>query len=788
MEGYPPAVALTLRNGNLVPPRIGRELMEITEAHPQKSSKTGMSDMLNLTENAITVLERRYLKKDADGKVVETPKEMFWRVAKNIARADLLYNPMADEKAVAKQFFYLMTTRQFMPNSPTLMNAGRELQQLSACFVLEIEDTMESIFEALKNTALIHKSGGGTGFSFSRLRPKDDVVLSTRGVSSGPISFMEVFNAATEAVKQGGTRRGANMAILRVDHPDILDFITCKRDNRAITNFNISVGITEDFMKAVREDKEYDLINPRTNKKTKSLKAKEVYDLIVEMAWNNGEPGIVFLDRLNAGNPTPTLGAIESTNPCGEQPLLPYESCNLGSINLSEMVVEGEIDYNKFRTAINVAVHFLDNVIDMNNYPLDRIKEMTQGNRKIGLGVMGFADMLIKLGVPYNSEEAVALGEKVMAYLESESKRMSVALANQRGAFPNFDISTYKGKKKIRNATTTTIAPTGTISIIAGASSGIEPLFAVAFKRKVLDGDELIEVNPLFKERAEKEGFYSDELMKRIAEQGCLAEVEGVPDHIKKLFVTAHDISPEWHIKMQAAFQKHTDNAVSKTVNFRHDATRDDIDEVYQLAYELGCKGVTVYRDASRDEQVLSTGATVKAIEDRAVGLMPRARPSVTKGSTMKLKTGCGTLYVTINEDEHGICEVFSQMGKSGGCAASQSEAVSRLISLALRSGVEVEPIIKQLKGIRCPAPLLGKGGLILSCPDAIGRALENYLHRRKLEDLGEPIPEATTLDKFVESPLQFTNVVGACPDCGGPLIHEGGCNVCRSCGYSKCG
>jgi ribonucleoside-diphosphate reductase alpha chain len=597
-----------------------------------------------------------------------------------------------------------------------------------------------------------------------------------------------VFNAATEAVKQGGTRRGANMAILRIDHPDILDFITCKRDNRAITNFNISVGITEDFMEAVRTDKEFDLINPRTNKKTHPLKAKDVYNLIVDMAWTNGEPGIVFLDRLNAGNPTPTLGTIESTNPCGEQPLLPYESCNLGSINLSEMVVEGDIDYKKFRIAINVAVHFLDNVIDMNNYPLDKIKEMTKGNRKIGLGVMGFADMLIKLGIPYNSQEAVDLGERVMGFLESESKRMSIILAQQRGPFPNFERSIYKDKDKIRNATTTTIAPTGTISIIAGSSSGIEPLFAVAFKRKVLDGDELIEVNPLFKERAEKEGFYSDELMKKIAERGTLAGVDGVPDHIKQLFVTAHDIPPEWHIKMQAAFQKHTDNAVSKTVNFRHDATREDIDEVYQLAYELGCKGVTVYRDASRDEQVLSTGATVRAIEERAVGLMPRARPAVTKGSTMKVKTGCGTLYVTINEDEHGICEVFSQMGKSGGCAASQSEAVSRLISLALRSGVEVEPIIKQLKGIRCPAPLLGKGGLILSCPDAIGRALENYLSRKKSEEMGETIPEATTLDKFVESPLQFTNVVGACPDCGGPLIHEGGCNVCRSCGYSKCG
>ncbi len=763
--------------------------METAGKHLQKDSEQSVVEGVpGLTENAMTVLERRYLRKDVNGKVIETPKQMFWRAAKNIARADLLYNPMADEKAVAREFYELMTSLQFVPNSPTLMNAGRELQQLSACFVLEIKDSMESIFEALKNTALIHKSGGGTGFSFSSLRPKNDVVLSTKGVSSGPISFMEVFNAATEAVKQGGTRRGANMAILRVDHPDIMDFITCKQDNRAITNFNISVGITEDFMKAAAEDREYDLINPRTGKKTGSLRAKEIFELIVEMAWTNGEPGIVFLDRLNAGNPTPSLGAIESTNPCGEQPLLPYESCNLGSINLSKMVGDGEIDYERFGKAIRTAVHFLDNVIDMNNYPLEKIKEMTLGNRKIGLGVMGFADMLIKLGIPYDSQDAVELGERIMMFLEKESKKASLELAKERGPFPNFEISTYKDGPPIRNATTTTIAPTGTISIIAACSSGIEPLFAVAFKRTVLDRDELIEVNPLFEERAEKEGFYSKDLIGEIADRGSLAGMKGVPEHLQRLFVTAHDIAPEWHIRMQAAFQKHTDNAVSKTVNLKHDATREDITEVYRLAYELDCKGVTVYRDASRESQVLSTGATARTRESTAVGLMPRPRPSVTKGTTMKLKTGCGTLYVTINEDEHGVCEVFSQMGKSGGCAASQSEAVSRLISLALRSGVEVEPIIKQLKGIRCPAPLLGKGGLILSCPDAIGRALENYLQRRRLEDLGEPIPEATTLDKFVESPLTFTNVVGVCPDCGGALIHEGGCNVCRSCGYSKCG
>jgi len=744
----------------------------------------------DLTANAIAVLERRYLGKNDAGDVIETPQEMYVRVAQNVAEADGLYDEHADIEKTARGFYKMMTNLEFVPNSPTLMNAGRDLQQLSACFVLPIEDSMESIFQALKDTALIHKSGGGTGFSFSRLRPKNDMVLSTKGVSSGPVSFMGVFNAATEAVKQGGTRRGANMAILRVDHPDILEFITCKRDNMAITNFNISVGLTGDFMEALQNDGEYDLVNPRNHKVMRKLRAKEVFDLIVDMAWTNGEPGIVFLDRLNEGNPTPKLGMIESTNPCGEQPLLPYESCNLGSINLSRMVASGEIDWNKLGDIVHKAVHFLDNVIDMNNYPLEKIKEMTNGNRKIGLGVMGFADLLIKLGIRYDSKEATDIAEKVMSFIETESRKASVGLAKTRGVFPNFTGSVFDvpGGERVRNATMTTIAPTGTISIIAGCSSGIEPLFAVSFIRTVMDNDKLIEVNPLFKERAMKEGFYSDELMKRIADKGSIHGMDGIPDHIQKLFVTAHDVSPEWHIGMQAAFQRHTHNAVSKTVNFSNSATREDISRVYKLAYDLGCKGATVYRDGSRDAQVLSTGQTTKSQEEAERRLHPRPRPSITMGSTIKMRTGCGTLYVTINEDEHGVCEVFSQMGKSGGCAMSQSEAVARLISLALRSGVRVEPLIRQIKGIRCPSPLMGKGGIILSCPDAVGKALEKYMKRKRAMEAGEPIEEATTLDKFAPEPIFSGNIVGVCPDCGAALVHEGGCMVCRSCGYSKCG
>ncbi|MDF1535382.1 MAG: ribonucleotide reductase N-terminal alpha domain-containing protein [bacterium] len=1132
-----------------------------------------------LSENAKVVLAKRYLKRDGEGNLLEEPEDLFRRVAGNIAQAEKKFGG-SDEKVArtADLYFNLMSSLSFMPNSPTLMNAGRELQQLSACFVLPVGDSMESIFDAVKHTAMIHKSGGGTGFSFSRLRPGRDVVRSTSGVSSGPISFMKVFNQATEVIKQGGTRRGANMGILRIDHPDILNFIRCKEENDQLNNFNISVGLTEEFMKAVADDEEYPLINPRTGEEAMHLRAREVFQLVVEKAHQNGEPGIIFLDRVNRDNPTPALGEMESTNPCvtgdsfvmttdgprqvrnllgsgfevivngqpfpttgrgffatgrkqvfrlttkeghhlritgdhpvlqavsvsrysiarewtpasslepgdrivlhdhrrcsgwngrfgraegyllgllvgdgtlkrdkavisvwcpervvngdtllpagsagvmaaaleaaatlphradfmgwqkisgrevyrmslasvrsvalelglkpgckmitpelekcsslfyggflgglfdadgsvqgniekgvsvrlaqsdlplleavqrmlmrlgivsviyrerrpagktlfpdgrgstaeyptkaqhelvitrenvaifeervgfnddvkrarlkalvssfrrrmnrerflatvdsvvpegveevydvqvpgvnafdanglyvhncGEQPLLPYESCNLGSINLSRTLkYDGSrvsIDYDKLAQVVTHSVRFLDNVIEMNRYPLEQIEEMTRKNRKIGLGIMGWADLLFRLGIPYNSEEAVALAEKVMGFVHQKGVESSSQLAAERGPFPAHEGSVFDvpGRPPVRNATVTTIAPTGTISIIANTTSGIEPLFAIAFQRNVLDNQRLVEVHPYFKEVARREGFYSDELMDQIAREGSLQHIPGIPDWVKKVFVTSHDINPEWHIRMQAAFQKFTDNAVSKTVNFPHEATRNDIEEVYLLAYELGCKGVTVYRDGSRDEQVLSIGtrkgqAAAAAGDHGMIMPTPRPRPSLTQGMTIKMKTGCGNLYVTINEDEKGLCEVFTQMGKAGGCAASQSESVSRMVSLALRSGIEADAILKQLSGIRCPSPLWQNGEMVLSCSDAIAKALRQYVEIRR-ERGGEQPP------KVVEFPAPgrkagpaMDNMIASmgrlCPDCSGTLEFAEGCATCHSCGYSKC-
>jgi ribonucleoside-diphosphate reductase alpha chain len=746
-----------------------------------------------ISNNALRVLERRYLRKDVNGNLTENPEEMFQRVAANIASAERRYGDNANRLRYEEAYYEAMASLEFLPNSPTLMNAGAELQQLSACFVLPVDDSMESIFEAIKNTALIHKSGGGTGFSFSRIRPKNDRVKTTKGISSGPISFMTVFDAATETVKQGGTRRGANMAILRVDHPDILDFITAKKDNKRLNNFNISVAITEEFMKAVEEDRDYDLINPHGGDVVDRISAKKVFQMIVELAWKNGEPGIVFLDRINRFNPTPHIGAIESTNPCGEQPLLPYESCNLGSINLSKMVLQSggkvKIDFEKLGKTVRLATRFLDDVIDVNRYPLGQIKEMTIGNRKIGLGVMGFADMLVRLEIPYDSEEALEVAEEVMGFIQRESHAASAALAEERGHFENFKGSIYdgEGKPKMRNATTTTIAPTGTLSIIAGCSSGVEPLFAVAYIRNVMDNDELVEVNPVFEEIARREEFYSDDLMKRIASEGTVQGIEEIPEKWRRIFVTAHDIKPEWHVRIQAAFQKYTDNAVSKTVNFPKSAAKEDVEEVYIKAYQLGCKGVTIYRDGSREEQVLNIGAVNRAESGGELSaqtepgslLKPRPRPEVTHGNTYKMTTGCGNLYVTINEDEFGPFEVFTQMGKAGGCSASQSEAISRLISLSLRAGIDPKSIVKQLRGIRCPNPGWEKGGMILSCSDAIARAIERYFLEEK-SPVGHKVAKMSAgyLDK----------VAGFCSDCGGVMEHEGGCAVCRECGFSRCG
>lgn len=1104
---------------------------------------------VNITENARRVLEKRYLAKDENGNVIETPEELFRRVAKHIAGAEKLYNKSPEEiQKLEQDFYHIMANLEFMPNSPTLMNAGRPLGQLSACFVLPIEDSLDSIFETLKAAALIHKSGGGTGFDFSKLRPKNSRVRSTDGVSSGPISFMKVYNAATQEIKQGGRRRGANMGILRVDHPDILDFITAKDDNREITNFNISVAVTDEFMKKVEEDGEYELIDPHTGQVKGKPKAREVFEKIVHQAWKNGEPGIVFIDRINKDNPTPHLGKIESTNPClpaytwimtaqgprqvadlvgekftaivngefwnsspegffitglkpvyklstqegfelfltadhpvckvkqkteseietiwvkagdlkegdkiilnnhrnihhwegkfgfqegyliglllggslkedtesktvrelahaccenlshranlkgwrstkaqtasqmsltyleelalelgltdndkriteqmekassefckgliralfdcsgsvqgdhenginikltqnnleilkavqrmllrlgiyskiypnrksqeaiplpdgkgeakgyfhqtqheliisdenififnrkiglgdqeksqrlqalladykrkadekwfiatvkefvpqgeelvfdaripgknafdangfyvhncGEQPLLPYESCNLGSINLAKMVTEKngrmEIDWEKLKTTTHLAVHFLDNVIDVNKFPLPQIEEKTKLTRKIGLGVMGWADMLIQLGIPYNSDTAISLAEEVMSFILNEAIVKSQELAEEKGVFPAYKGSVWEQRGiKIRNATLTTIAPTGTISIIAGCSSGIEPLFALVFTRHVLDNDRLLEVNPYFEKIAKERGFYSQELMEKIAEKGSCQEFPEVPEDVKKIFVTAHDITPEWHIRMQAAFQKYVHNATSKTINFPHSATVEDVRKAYLLAYKLGCKGITIYRDKSREEQVINIG--LKADKEpqgqtppQGFKITPRPRPPVVKGTTTKISTGCGTLYVTINEDEDGHpFEVFMQMGKAGGCAASQLEAIGRLISTSLRAGVDPKEIINQLRGIRCPSPAWEKGGTrIFSCADAIAKVIEDRL--REKEEKGELKPHEIRTPVYVKE----KNIVGVCPDCGSALLHEEGCVKCISCGYSKC-
>ena len=743
--------------------------------------------VIELSANALKVLQRRYLKKGESGEVLETPEEMFRRVARAVAQAERLYNPAAPVEEWESTFYDLMTSLEFLPNSPTLMNAGRELGQLSACFVLPVGDSMESIFEAIKNTALIHKSGGGTGFSFSRVRPHNDVVLSTKGVSSGPLSFMSVFDAATETIKQGGTRRGANMGIMRVDHPDILDFITAKQDDDRLNNFNISVAVTDAFMRAVEADEEYPLVNPRSGDTVRKLSARKVFKNMVSLAWKNGDPGIVFIDRINADNPTPQLGEIESTNPCGEQPLLPYESCNLGSINLSRVVPDGHVDYGALGRIVRTAVRFLDDVIDVNRYPLPEIEQMTKGNRKIGLGVMGFADMLLKLEVPYDSDEACKIAAEVMGFIHDEARATSVDLAGERGVFPNFEGSIFDSPTgvRVRNATVTTIAPTGTISIIAGCSSGIEPLFALSYVRaNVLDDDRMVEGHPYFEEVVRKRGFYSEELMKKVAEHGSVRHLDGVPEDVQRTFATAHDITPDWHIKLQAAFQKSTDNAVSKTVNFPNEATSDEVEAVYLHAFKSGCKGVTIYRDGSRDEQVLNVGQSKKKRDrDPAVGGIATTRPSrpqLLSGETQRMDTGCGKLFVIMNDDEYGPREVFANMGKAGGCASSNTEALGRLISLALKKGASAQEVVEQLKGIRCHVPYGMGPNATLSCADAIGKALE----RRYVAGA------AALADSDPEPQLSLVEVAqGACPECGSTMRHEGGCAVCNdpSCSYSKC-
>lgn len=773
---------------------------------------------MECSSNARAVLERRYLKKE-NGKVVETPEEMLQRVAGAIAGIEAeAFGATQDEvKTLTAEFFHVMDTKKFLPNSPTLMNAGRELGQLSACFVLPIDDSMESIFESLKIAALIHKSGGGTGFSFSRIRPKNDQVGSTGGVASGPLSFLKVFNASTEAVKQGGTRRGANMGILRIDHPDILDFIDAKKQKGEITNFNLSVAITDAFMTALEKGEDYFLINPRTKQPTGKLSAREVFDKIVTRAWESGDPGVVFIDRMNEANPTPQVGEIESTNPCGEQPLLPFESCNLGSINLSLMVRQKEdggyeIDWDELGRVTHLAVRFLDDVIEANRFPIAQIEKNTKANRKIGLGIMGWADLLIKLRISYKSETAIKLAEEVMKFIDEESKKASAKLAESRGTFPNFKGSIYDRKKgglKLRNATTTTIAPTGTISIISDTSGGIEPLFSLAFTRQIMDNDRLLEVNPVFEQIAKAEGFYSKELIEKIADEGSAANCEEIPEKWRSILVTAHDIEPEWHIRMQAAFQKYTDNAVSKTINFPHSASPEQVAEAYRLAYRLGCKGITVYRDGSLDNQPMQRG--LKTDESKAASqtephttigewgkILPIKRPKRLTGITDARLTPEGNLYLTLNLNDGHPFELFAQIGKAGSDISAFTEAIARLISLAFRCGVEPEAVADELTGIG-GSRFVGFGpNRVRSVPDAIGQFLNEYLKKMNEENLGHEVPPQLQLGLAeMASGAQMSEPAkerkgkirfNLCPSCGMYTFgYFEGCAKCLSCGHSEC-
>ncbi|MFI5228793.1 MAG: vitamin B12-dependent ribonucleotide reductase [Gemmatimonadales bacterium] len=835
---------------------------------------------VSLSTNARTVLEKRYLVKNDKGKPVEQPEDLFWRVATVVAEADRRYGASDGAvQAAAEEFYALMTARRFEPNSPTLMNAGRPLGQLSACFVLPVADALankhDGIYDTLSAMALIHQSGGGTGFSFSRLRAKGSMVRSTTGVASGPVSFMKLYDASTDAVKQGGTRRGANMGILRVDHPDIMDFITCKEDLTQVTNFNISVAVTRKFMDAVKAGASYDLIDPSNEKAVGTIDARTVWDRMILGAWRTGEPGVFFIDEANRYNPVPHLGSYEATNPCGEQPLLPYDVCNLGSINVGYYVRDGRMDWDAFKADIHLSTHFLDNIIDVNRYPLSEIDNLSKRIRRIGLGVMGFADALVRLGVAYDSAEGVELGRRVMEFVDVEGKRESSRLATERGAFPEWARSIWgpddtcardaDGKRirpmmLLRNCNVTTVAPTGTISIIAGCSSGLEPLFAVAFMRNQA-GVMMPDVNEDFVAIAKGEGWYSDELMERIAKTGTVAHAE-VPAKWQRVFVTANLIPAEWHIRMQAAFQEHCDSAISKTTNFGYAATVEDVRKIYELAYDSHCKGVTVYRDGSRDNQVLSTGATEKAKEAREGTSAPRreedraaladlksslvekdaelerlkkqlyeveaenlqrrskrSRPDLLRGTTIRKETPLGVMFVNITEDDKGQpFEVFITLGKAGGSAMADAEAMGRLVSLALRSGIPIMEIHRQLRGISSDRAVGLGPNKVLSVPDAIGIAIEEW-HRDRVigvqQELMPPSVDAGLAppnDLMVsgthqvpasvrqagqvgaEMELQFglhhtgEAFIGTCPDCGSQMEYAEGCVKCHVCGFSECG
>jgi len=750
------------------------------------------------TEPALRVLRERYLLRK-DGEVIETPEEMCWRVAVSIAAGEGRYGrSQAAVREVAEAFYDMMVDGYFIPNSPTLMNAGKgNGLQYSACYVLPVGDSMEEIFDSVKAAAIIHKSGGGTGFAFSRLRPKDDIVSSTGGRASGPVSFLRVFNGATEAVKQGGTRRGANMGILKVDHPDILEFIDCKLDG-GITNFNISVAATDTFMEALARGEEYDLINPHTKKVVGRLSAKEVFDRMVQAAWRTGDPGMVFIDRINASpaNPTPELGQVEATNPCGEQPLLPNEACNLGSLNVSKFARRGDdgelsIDWDEMERVVRLAVRFLDDVIEMNPYPLREIDQTVKSNRRIGLGIMGWADLLFIMGVPYDGPEAIELAERLMSFVKEKAHDQCAKLAEERGPFPNWSKSIYKDVRPMRNSTVTTIAPTGTISMIAGCSSGIEPIFALAFQHRVKqpEGERVLTfVNETFEAIAKERGFYSDALKEEIAKRGSLHGIPGLPENAANVFKTSHDIPFEWHVRHQAAFQRYTDNGVSKTINLPNDASEEDVASAYRLAWELGCLGITVFRDGCKGEQVLNVGIGKK---DKTPAQLPtagqqviRPRPHSLAGKTYRKETPIGTAFITVNGTEDGEpFEVFVQVGKGGSDTMAVAEALGRLISLTLRLPSPLTPqrrleeVISQLSRIGGAQPMGFGAGKVLSLPDALGRTLAEHIGQIKA-------PGSPSDSKADER----RRIGDLCKECGqATFVYEEGCKKCLSCGFNEC-
>ena len=729
---------------------------------------------MQITENAKKVLENRILRKDEEGNVIETPEEMLVRVARAIADNETEF----DKFDWKEEFYDIMDNLYFLPNSPCLMNAGIPGGQLMACFVLPIEDNMESIMGTLRDAALIHKSGGGTGFSFSNIRPENDIVKTTGGIASGPVSFIRMYDAVTNEIKQGGKRRGANIAVLKCDHGDILKFIDCKRNNSQINNFNISVAVTDKFMEAVKANKDFELINPRNGEVTKTLPAKEIWDKLVEGAWQNGEPGIIFIDTVNEYNPLPELGEIVGTNPCGESVLLNNESCCLGSINLTKIVTsDKEINWDLLKKVARIATRFLDNILDVTEYPLPQIKEMSLGNRKIGLGVMGWGDMLFKLGIPYNSQKALDLAWKVMGVVDDEAFMASHVIAEEKGVFPNWHKSPSFQEKygKVRNASRTCIAPTGTLSIIANCTSGIEPAYGLVYEKHVLDGQTLYEVNPVFEQELKNRGIYSKGLLQKIADNnGSCQGIKEIPEDMQKVFVVAHDITPEWHVRMQAAFQNRTGMGISKTINLPHNATKKDVEDALMLAYESGCKGVTVYRDGSREEQVLTAG---KKAKPRKAKVEVRERPAETSGITTALKTGCGKLYATVNEDDEGVCEIFLNQRDGNGCRVAYNNALAMVSSMALRAGVPIKDISKAMKGQSCGKPIWDNGKLILSCPDAIGKLLSSEQHQEFKENL-----------ESLENPEKSVKPVKTCPLCGGQIISQGGCEICRDCGDSRCG